>query len=65
LDGVNASALGLMAAVTVQLGISSLIDLYTIAIVIVSLVLLLGYKVNSTWLIAAGAIVGFLFWFLR
>ncbi|HEX2994352.1 MAG TPA: chromate efflux transporter, partial [Anaerolineales bacterium] len=41
LDGVNASALGLMAAVTVQLGISSLIDLYTAIIAAISLILLL------------------------
>lgn len=65
LDGVNASALGLMAAVTVQLGISSLIDFYTILIAIISLVLLLRYKVNSTWLIAAGGIAGFIFSFIR
>jgi chromate transporter len=65
LDGVNASALGLMAAVTVQLGTSSLVDFYTIAIAILSLVLLLRYKVNSTWLIAAGAIAGFLFSLIR
>ena len=58
LDGVNASALGLMAAVTVQLGMSSLIDIYTILIGIVSLILLLRYKVNSTWLIATGALAG-------
>ncbi len=65
LDGVNASALGLMAAVTVQLGIASLVDPYTILIAISSLVLLLRYKVNSTWLIAAGAAAGFIFSFLR
>jgi len=65
LDGVNASALGLMAAVTVQLGISSLIDPYTILIVVSSLVLLLRYKINSTWLIAAGALAGFIFSFPR
>lgn len=65
LDGVNASALGLMAAVTVQLGISSLIDLYTILIAIISLALLLRYKVNSTWLIAAGAVAGFISSFVR
>ena len=65
LDGVNASALGLMAAVTVQLGISSLVDFYTIIISIISLILLLRYKVNSTWLIAAGGIVGFTFSFIR
>ena len=61
LDGVNASALGLMAAVTIQLGISSLIDLYTLLIAIVALVLLYRYKVNSTWLIATGALAGFIF----
>ena len=60
LDGVNASALGLMAAVTVQLAGSSLTDLYTAIIAIVSLFLLLRYKINSTWLIAGGAIVGFI-----
>ena len=65
LDGVNASALGLMAAVTVQLGISSLIDFYTVTISIISLVLLLRYKVNSTWLIAGGGLAGFIFSFLR
>lgn len=65
LDGVNASALGLMAAVTVQLGISSLIDLFTLVIAIISLILLLRYKVNSTWLIAGGAIAGLLLSFIR
>ena len=61
LDGVNASALGLMGAVTIQLAGSSLIDLYTIIIAIISLILLLHYKMNSTWLIAGGAIAGFIF----
>jgi chromate transporter len=59
LDGVNASALGLMAAVTFQLAASSLIDFYTALIAIVSLILLLRYKINSTWLIAGGALAGF------
>ncbi|HEY3475174.1 MAG TPA: chromate efflux transporter, partial [Anaerolineales bacterium] len=61
LDGVNASALGLMGAVTVQLAASSLVDVFTVVAAIVSLVLLLRYKINSTWLIAAGAIAGFIF----
>lgn len=60
LDGVNASSLGLMAAVTVQLSFSSLIDIPTILIAIVSLILLLRYKINSTWLIAGGALTGFI-----
>jgi chromate transporter len=60
LDGVNASALGLMAAVTVQLASSSLTDFWTILIFVISLVLLLRYKINSTWLIAGGALAGLL-----
>lgn len=58
LDGVNASALGLMAAVTFQLARSSLTDIYTLTIGVISLFLLLRYKINSTWLIAGGAIAG-------
>jgi chromate transporter len=65
LDGVNASALGLMAAVTVQLGISSLIDFFTVLLAAISSILLLRYKVNSTWLIAGGAIAGLLLSFIR
>jgi chromate transporter len=60
LDGVNAASLGLMAAVTWQLGRSSLIDPLTILVAILSLVLLLRFKLNSTWLIAAGALTGWL-----
>ena len=65
LDGVNASALGLMAAVTVQLGISSLTDIYTVVIAIISVILLFRYKINSTWLIAGGALTGFLLSFVQ
>ena len=65
LDGVNAAALGLMAAVTVQLAASSLTDLFTILIAGLSLLLLFRYKINSTWLIAGGAIAGFLSSFVR
>ena len=58
LDGVNASSLGLMAAVTIQLGSSSLTDLPAILMAVVALVLLLRFKINSTWLIAGGALLG-------
>ena len=64
LDGVNASALGLMAAVTFQLGISSLKDVFTAVLSITSLILLLRYKINSTWLIAGGAVAGFIYYFI-
>jgi chromate transporter len=58
LDGVNASSLGLMAAVSLQLGRASLIDLPAVAIALIAALLLLRFKVNSTWLIASGAAVG-------
>ena len=65
LNGVNACALGLMAAVTVQLAASSLIDFYTFLIAAISLILLLRYKVNSTWLILGGGMIGFILSFIR
>lgn len=60
LDGVNAAALGLMAAVAWQLGRASIIDPLTAAISLVSLLALIRFKVNSTWLILAGALAGLL-----
>ncbi len=60
LDGVNAASLSLMAAVTWQLGNASLIDPLTIMIALASLVLLIRFKVNSTWLILGGALIGLL-----
>jgi chromate transporter len=58
LDGINAASLGLMAAVTWQLGRASLVDPLTVAMSLLAFVLLIRYKVNSTWLIAGGALVG-------
>jgi len=61
LDGVNVASLGLMAAVSWQLGRASLTDPVTILIAVISFVLLIRFRVNSTWLIAAGALTGLLF----
>ena len=58
LDGVNAAALGLMAAVTWQLGRASLVDPLTIVVALAAFGLLLRFKINSTWLILAGALIG-------
>ena len=60
LDGVNVASLGLMAAVTWQLGRTSLIDPLTIGIALVAFGLLVRFKLNSTWLIAGGAVMGVL-----
>jgi chromate transporter len=58
LDGVNVASLALMAAVTWQLGRASLVDPWTIAVALLSLLLLVRWRVNTTWLIAGGALVG-------
>ncbi len=58
LDGVNLAALALMAAVTLQLGRAALVDAVTVALAVVSLVVLLRYRLNSAWLILGGALVG-------
>jgi chromate transporter len=58
LDGVNVASLGLIAAVTLQVGRASLIDWPTILLALVATLVLLRYKVNSTWLVLAGGIAG-------
>jgi chromate transporter len=58
LDGVNAAAVGLMAAVTVELGVDALIDPLTIGLAAAALVLLIRFKINATWLIVAGGVIG-------
>jgi chromate transporter len=58
LDGVNASSLGLMAGVTVQLGRAAIIDVFTIVLSLVTLLVMFRFKVNSLWLILGGALLG-------
>jgi chromate transporter len=58
LDGVNVAALALMAAVTVQLARTALVDVWTIAIALISLLVLLRFRINFVWLILAGGLVG-------
>jgi len=58
LDGVVAASLGLMAAVTVALGQRALVDVPTVVVALAAAVLLIRFRVNSTWLIIGGAVVG-------
>jgi chromate transporter len=60
LDGVIVASLGVMVAVTFQLGQASLIDLPTVIIFTLSTFLLFRLKANSTWLILGGALAGLL-----
>jgi chromate transporter len=65
LDGVVIGSLGLMAAVIIQLGQVSFPDGITVAICITALFLLVKYRINTTWLILAGVMIGFMINFLR
>jgi chromate transporter len=60
LDGVNIASLALMAAVSWQLARASVIDVKTALLATISLFLLLRFRVNSAWLVLAGAVVGIL-----
>lgn len=63
LDGVNIAAVALMAGVLLQLGQSALIDVVTWIIALAAFAVLLRFKINSVWLILAGAAIGVLrFW---
>ncbi len=58
LDGVNVASLALMAVVTAQLGRAAIVDLPTAVLALVGAVLLVRFRVNSSWLVAGGAIAG-------
>jgi chromate transporter len=60
LDGVNIAALGLMTGVLIQLAQNALIDPLTWLIALWALVILVRFKINSVWLIMAGALMGVL-----
>lgn len=61
LDGVNMAAIGLMAAVTLELGRAALIDSVTVALALAAAVLLIRFRVNSTRLILGGGLVGVIY----
>lgn len=58
LDGITVAALGLMAAVTIDLGRTAITDGFTVAVAAASLAVLLRWRPNAVWLVAAGAAVG-------
>jgi len=58
LDGVNAAAVALMAAVAIVLGRATFIDGWTWVLGLASAAPLLRYKVNASWLILGGAAFG-------
>ena len=58
LDGVNAAAIGLMAAVSVQLGLSAIHDPFTVVLALGAVAALLWSRVPSVVLVALGGLVG-------
>jgi chromate transporter len=60
LDGVNAAAIALMAAVTWLLSGSSIIDAPTLVLALAATLILFRYRVNSAWLVLGGAVAGLL-----
>jgi chromate transporter len=58
LDGVNVAALGLMAAVTIELGRAAIVDWLTGILAVVAGVLLMAFGIGSVWLILGAALLG-------
>jgi chromate transporter len=58
LDGITVAALGLMAAVTIDLGHAAIRDALTAVLAAAALAVLLRWRPNALWLVAAGAAVG-------
>ena len=58
LDGVNAGALALMAAVTWTLSRAALVDRWTALLGLACVALLLRFKLNPAWLVLGGAAAG-------
>jgi chromate transporter len=58
LDGANVAAIGLMLAVTWQLGRSAVVDWPSAGLMLVATILLLRWRINSVWLIAGAGVIG-------
>lgn len=60
LGGVNVASVALMGLVALQLGRSAVADGVTAFVAVVATVLLIGFRVNSIWLVLAGGRVSLL-----
>ena len=58
LDGVNVASLALMAVVTAQLARSAVVDVPTALLGSLGAVLLLRFRLSSSWLVVGGAVAG-------
>jgi chromate transporter len=60
LDGVNAAAVALMAEVSFQFARAALVNVPAVVLGVVSLALVIRFRVNSAWLVLGGAVAGIL-----
>ncbi|MBI5350756.1 MAG: chromate efflux transporter [Chloroflexi bacterium] len=60
IKGVNAAVVGLIGATLISLGRAAMIDPVTIVVCLAAFIVLLRFKIDSTWLIAAGGMIGLL-----
>lgn len=60
LDAVNVAAVALMVAVTIELGLSTLVTWPAWVIALATAVLALRFKINAAWLVLGGAVLGWL-----
>ncbi len=58
LDAVNVSAVALMIAVTILLSVDTLVNWQTWLIALVSVLLVLRFKVNAAWIVLGSAVLG-------
>jgi chromate transporter len=61
LDGIAVTSLSLMAVVTYRLGRAALVDPLSMALLAISAILLIRFRVNSAWLILGSALIGLIF----
>ncbi len=60
IKGVNAAVVGLIGATLISLGRSAMIDPITIIVCLAAFIILIRFKIDSMWLIAAGGTLGLL-----
>lgn len=61
LDGVNVASIALMAVVGWQLGMACLVDVPSVLVAVLSLLVLLLFRINPAWLIVVAGSLGLLF----
>ena len=58
LDGVNVASLALMAVVTAHLAGAAIVDVPTALLGALALLLLVRFRLNATWLVVGGSVLG-------